>query len=107
MMKEMMKVLALVEEMQIEKAKGQWVPKYYKRHGQMVRRSYDERVETERYHELLHSEQGGIRGVKVFCCCKCGEMVDYFSLESWCCDFTREDGCVCSECYEEEMGEDL
>ena len=107
MTNEMAKVLALVEEMKEEKSKGHWVPKYYKRNGKMVRRSYDERVETERYTELFHSEKGGIRGVKVFKCHACGEMVDYFALENWCCDFSREDGCLCSTCYEEEMGDDL
>ena len=106
MTKAQMKVLELVKEMRAEEAKRQYVPHYYKRHGQMVRRSYDDCVDTERYLELFHG-QGGIRGVKVFKCCECGEMVDYFQLEAWCCDFDHEDGCICDECYAEEMGDDL
>lgn len=102
---EIMKVLELVKEMKVEEGKREWRPVYYKRKGQMVRRSYDERVDTERYKELFHGN-GGIRGVKVFKCCECGEMVDYFELETWTCDFERGEY-LCSCCYEEEMGDDL
>ena len=100
-----MKVMELVEEMKVEKSKEQRVAKYYKRHGQMIRRSYDDCVETERYRELFHGE-GGIRNVRVFKCHRCGEMVDYFDLETWCCDFHKDDF-LCSCCYEEAMGEEL
>ena len=106
MTNEMKKVLVLVEEMREEQKKTVRVPHYYKRNGKMLRRSYDDTVETERFSELFHGN-GGIRGVKVFKCCECGEMVDYFELESWICDFDHEDGCICSLCYEEEMGDDL
>lgn len=105
MTKEQMKVMALVEEMKAEEKKTQYVPHYYKRNGKMMRRSYDDTVYTERYKELFFGN-GGIRGVKVFKCAECGEMVDYFELESWCCDF--ENGSfICAECYENDMGEDL
>lgn len=106
MTKEQMKVMALVEEMNAEEKKTQYVPHYYKRNGKMMRRSYDDIVYTERYRELFFGN-GGIRGVKVFKCHACGKMVDYFGLETWCCDFYVPNGCLCAECYEEEMGEDL
>lgn len=104
---EQIKVLELVKEMEAEEAKREYIPHYYKRNGQILRRSYDDRKDTPRYKELFHSEAGGIRGNKVFRCAECGEMVDYFDLESWCCDFEEEDGLVCSCCYEDGMGWDL
>jgi len=107
MTNEQRKVLELVEEMRTEEKKTQYVPHYYKRNGKMLRRHYDDEIETERYKELFYSEHGGIRGVKVFKCSKCGELVDFFNLETWLCDFNDEDGCICSDCYEEEMGDDL
>ena len=106
MTNEQMKVLELVDEMDEEEKKTVRVPHYYKRNGKMLRRSYDDTIETERYRELFYGK-GGIRGVKVFRCYKCGEMVDYFDLEHWCCDFDDENGCICSLCYEEELGDDL
>lgn len=106
MTNEMKKVLVLVEEMREEQKKTVRVPHYYKRNGKMLRRSYDDTVETERFRELFYGN-GGIRGVKVFRCNECGEMVDYFELETWCCRFDHKDGCICSMCYEEEMGDDL
>ena len=107
MTNEMMKVLNKVELMKVEEKKSYWKDVYYKRGGKMVKRSYGERVDTDLYKKLLHSEQSGIRGVKVFKCSECGEMVDYFSLEAWRCDFHDPDGCICAICYEESMGEDL
>lgn len=107
MTNEMAKVLNMVKLMESEAKKSYYKDVYYKRGGKMVKRSYGEKVETELYKKLLHSEQGGIRGVKVFKCRTCGEMVDYFGLETWCCDFYAPNGCLCSTCYEEEMGEDL
>ena len=104
-MKEMKKVLALVEEMHEEEKKTQRVPHYYKRNGKMLRRACDDIIYTERYKELFYGN-GGIRGVKVFKCHVCGKMVDYFNLESWCCDFSHKNGCLCSDCYDNEVGEE-
>lgn len=101
---EVKKVLGLVAEMHEEEKKTVRVPHYYKRNGKMVRRSYDDEVKTERYKELFHGS--AIRGEKVFCCEACKEKVDYFSLETWCCDFEKGKY-ICSDCYESEMGEDL
>lgn len=104
MTNEMMKVLELVEEMQEEEKKTVNVPHYYKRNGKLLRRSYDDTVYTERYKELFYGQE--IRSKKIFKCCECGCMKDYFSLESWQCDF-EAGSFVCHDCYEEEMGEDL
>ena len=103
----MKKVLDLVAEMNNEKAKTEYVPVYYKRNGKMIRRSYDDTKYTTRYTELFFSTQGGIRENKIFRCSCCGEYVDYFSLETWLCDFEDENGCICDSCYENEMGDDL
>lgn len=107
MTNEMAKVLNLVKLMKSEEKKSYWKDVYYKRGGKMVKRAYGEKVVTELYKKLFYSEQGGIRGVKVFQCYECGEMVDYFSLESGCCDFYVPHGCLCADCYESGMGDDL
>ena len=104
MTKKVAKVLALVEEMHEEEKKTVYVPVYYKRYGKMLRRSYDDTVQTERYKELFYGD--AIRGQKIFKCCECKEKVDYFSLESWCCDFDKGHY-LCAYCYEEGMGDDL
>lgn len=104
---DMARVLNRVRWMKLEHAKGYIKDVYYKRGGKMVKRSYGERVDTYLYNKLCFSEDGGIRGKKVFKCHHCGKMVDYFGLESWCCDFYVPNGCVCSDCYNNEMGEDL
>ena len=104
MKKEVKKVLALVEEMKAEEEKTEYIPHYYKRNGQILRRSYDDIKYTPRYRELFYGD--AIRGQKVFKCQECGEMVHYFALESWCCDF-RKGEYLCAECYECGMGEDL
>lgn len=97
-------VLALVAEMELEARKDEKVPVYFMRKGQKVRRSYDDVRHTARYTELFYGD--AIRSQKVFRCECCGEMVDYFSLERWACDFARGEY-TCSECYETGMGEDL
>ena len=107
MTNEMAKVLNLVKLMKSEEKKSYNRDVYYKRHGKMVKRSYGERVDTELYKKLFYSEKGGIRGVEVFKCYECGKMVDYFALEKWCCDFYVPNGCICAECYESGMGDDL
>lgn len=103
-MKTIKEVLAMVEELEKESKKTVAIPHYYKRNGKMLRRSYDDYVETERYKELwkmLHSEE-----TKVFECSECGEMCGYFDLETWVCDF--EKGYYeCAMCYEDYMGDDL
>lgn len=104
MTKKVMQVLGLVEEMKLEETKTIRVPVYYKRHGKMVRRFCDDYQYTDRYKELLFGDV--IRGQKIFKCHSCKEKVDYFSLESWCCDFNKG-SYLCASCYEEEMSEDL
>jgi len=103
MTKEIMKVLELVEEMRMEEKKTKRVPHYYMRKGQLVERSYPDYIQTERYKELFFGD--AIRGQKVFKCCECGCMVDYFSL-SYESDY-EEDDYLCESCYEDDMGEDL
>ena len=95
-------ILELVEELKIEEEKTIKVPHYYKRNGQMLRRSYDDEIYTERYDEIFEI----ISEAKVFKCCECGEMVTYFDLETWCCDFEGKEY-ICSCCYENAMGDDL
>lgn len=114
-------VRALVVELNIEDKKTKKVPVYYKRHGQMVRRSFDDRVPTERYLELLRlldSEEA-----KVFVCEDCGERITCFQAASWCYerdddvfgdynfgvfDAMERDGYViCSCCLEARYGEDI
>lgn len=97
-------VMGLVDEMKEEEKKTVHVPHYFKRGGKMVRRSYDDTVYTDRYKELFFGS--AIRSQKVFCCAECKEKVDYFSLESWCCDF-EHGKYLCADCYESDMGEDL
>lgn len=97
-------VLALVAELHEEEKKTVRIPHYYKYRGEMKRRSYDDRIYTDRYHELM--ELIGSDEAKVFQCADCGEMCDWFDLESWCCDFEKGDY-ICSCCYEDAMGEDL
>lgn len=85
-------VLALVAEMKEEKKKD-------------VRHSYGDVIHTDRYNELfalLSSDEA-----RVFKCEKCGDMCDWFYLETERCDF--EAGYyLCSCCYEDAiMGEDL
>ena len=94
----------MATEWQAEQKKVTYVPRYYKYKGEMKRRSYDDIIHTDRYYELmtlLSSDEA-----KVFQCAECGEMCDWFQLESWCCDF--EAGYyICGCCYEDAMGEDL
>ena len=98
----MTKVLALVKDFETEEKNVRIVPHFYKRNGKMIERSYPDRFYSDRYYALMHE----IENAKVFKCADCGEMVSYFDLETWCCDF--ENGrYLCSSCYEEEMGEDL
>lgn len=99
-------ILALVEEVKAEEKKTQVVPHYYKRNGKMLERSYPDRIYTARYEELFYSEASPLRSEKIFCCADCGQMVAYYDLEDWCCDFETDDY-ICSLCYEEGMGEDL
>ena len=97
-------VMALVDEYYEEEKKTVRVPHYYKRNGEIKRRSYDDLVETPRYKELsklLRSEEA-----KIFKCAYCGEMCSWFELESWICDFDKGQY-ACSLCYEESMGDDL
>jgi formylmethanofuran dehydrogenase subunit E len=97
-------VLELVKEYYEEEKKTIRIPHYYKRNGKMLRRSYDDYIETERYIELNHilnSEEA-----RVFQCADCGEMVGYFELETWVCDF-EDNKYICACCYETAMGDDL
>ena len=104
-MKTKMEIVKMVEEYEAEAKKATYEPVYYKRHGEMVRRSYDKKVDTERFNELF-KELHYSKEVKIFKCECCGKMVGYFELERWVCDFD-EDHYICGHCYEEGMGEDL
>lgn len=98
----MAEVMELVKEYYEEEKKTVSVPHYYKRNGKMLRRSYDDYIETKRYNELwniLRSEEA-----KVFKCTDCGRMVGYFELELWMCDF-ENNVYIC--CYDDAMGDDL
>ena len=99
-------ILALVEELAVEKAKTQRVPHYYKRNGKMVERSYPDYIYTERYKELFYSNESPLFTEKAFVDSKTGKAYAYFDLEVWCCDFEK-DYYISSEEYENEMGEDL
>ena len=94
------KVLDLVAK--FETIEPERVYPYYKRHGKMIKRSYPDIIYPDVWREL-HKQ---ISEQRIFKCDECGEMVSYFDLESWCCDFEKG-GYICSCCYEEEMGEDL
>lgn len=98
-------ILALVAELHEEEKKTQRVPHYYKRKGQMVERSYPDYVYTPRYKELF-GQTSPLRTEKIFRSAISGEMLAYFDLEAWTCDF-EEDYYISSMEYEEEMGEDL
>lgn len=97
-------VMKLVKEYHNEKKKTVRVPHYYKRNGKLLRRSYDDYIETERCIELNHILNSD--EAKVFQCVDCGEMVGYFELETWVCNFENNEY-TCSGCYEDAMGEDL
>ena len=101
----MEQVMALVAEYQMESKKTQRVPHYYMRKGLFFYVSYTYVIYTERYKELFYDILRRDE-CKVFQCSECGEWVGYFDLESWCCDFEKGEF-ICSECYEEEMGDDL
>lgn len=106
MKKSVERILELVKEVELEEKKTQKVPHYYKRNGKMLERSYPDYIYTERYKELFYSDESPLRAEKIFFCPDCGQMVAYYDLESWCCDF-EEDDYICSLCYEDAMGEDL
>lgn len=101
---EIRKVLTLVDEMEAERKLTRQVPHYYKRNGRMVRRSYDDTIETERFITLFHRTEGGIRGNRCFTCDSCGKSFDYFDIAWWC---SSDEYTVCDECAEQEYGEDL
>lgn len=99
-------VMALVAEMKVEEKKREYRPHYYMRKGVMIERSYPDRIDTPRYKELFYSDESPIRKANIFKCECCGEMVNYFDLEDWTCDFDNDEY-LCSICYEDAMGEDL
>ena len=94
-------VLKLVKEREVEKAKTQRVPHFYKRNGKMVERSYPDYIYTDRFIELNR-----IIAAPENYCFQCEDCGNYFQLETWACDF-EEGEYICSDCYEEEIGEDL
>lgn len=77
------------------------------------KRSYENEdiVNTKRYEELFFdTEEKTLRSeaAKIFKCDECGEMVGYWDLEDWCCEFSEENGYyICDCCYEDGMGDDL
>lgn len=99
---EIIEIMDMVREYKAEKPEH--VPVYYRRRGQMVRRSYDNLVYSERYRELRKS----IASHRCFRCADCSRICSYFDLEEWTCDFSDlEEGLICSQCYESNMGDDL
>lgn len=68
-------------------------------------------VDTKRYKELFFDkEEKTLRSneAKIFKCNECGEMVGYWDLEDWCCEFSKDNGYyICDCCYENGMGDDL
>ena len=99
-------VMTLVVEMKEEEKKREYRPHYYMRKGVVMERSYPDRIDTPRYEELFYSDNSPIRKANIFKCNCCGQMVNYFDLEAWTCDF-ESDNYICSMCYENEMGDDL
>lgn len=104
-------VMAMVAEARVEEKKTKVVPHYYKRNGVMKKRSYGDTVYTERYKELFFdTEEKTLRSeaAKIFKCNECSEMVGYWDLEAWCCEFSEDNGYyICDCCYEDGMGDDL
>jgi hypothetical protein len=95
-------VLALVEELEIEKKKTIYADRRYKRNGEWKKACCRERITTARYKELFNliaSDEA-----KVFKCAECGEFENWFFLENWCCDIAK-DYFICACCYD-EMSED-
>lgn len=106
-------VMAMVEECKQEEEKTKYIPHYYKRNGEMLRRRYDDVVYTKRYEELFFDEEHKTlrsNEAKIFKCEECKEYVGYWDLEDWCCSFSenpKKAYYICSCCYENGMGEDL
>lgn len=98
-------ILALAAEYRYESEHRTYVPVYYKRHGQMVRRQFDDVVYSERWHEL-GSLTSPLRTEHIFKSSESGKMLAYFDLELWLCDFD-EDYYISKYEYEDAMGEDL
>ena len=90
-------VMAMVAEAKVEGKKTEIV--------------HNDIVYTERYKELFFdNEEKTLRSeaAKIFKCDECGEMVGYWDLEDWCCEFSENNGhYICDCCYENEMGDDL
>lgn len=97
-------VMELVEEYKKEEAKTIRIPHYYIHNGIVCEHPYPDIVRTNRYNELfyhiLNSDEA-----KIFKCDYCGEMIGYFDLESWCCDFDNNEY-VCNCCYEQNQLDD-
>ena len=53
-----------------------------------------------KYYDILDSEEN-----RIFVCDECGEKCTYPELENWLCHLPEH--CICSFCYENNMGEDL
>ena len=71
-------ILALVAELHEEEKKTKRVP------------HYPDYVYTERYKELFYSDHSPLRSEKIFRSSVSGEMLAYFDLETWCCDFEND-----------------
>ena len=97
-------VMAMVEEAKKEEKNTKRVAHYYKRNGQMVRRSYDDTVYSKRYEELffdkdektLRSEDAKGRIIE-----DNDDDIDIFSEDE------NESYYICDCCYEDGMGDDL
>lgn len=98
-------ILTLADEYEVERKKTVRVPHYYKYKGEMRERSYPDEIHTARYEELFGSSSP-LRTAKVFKSSVSGEMLAYFDLELWRCDFDTDEYISHGE-YEEDMGEEL
>lgn len=106
-------VMAMIEEAKREETNTKEVAHYYKRNGQMIKRSYGDIVYSERYEELFYDRNKKTlrsEDAKIFKCECCGKMFGYWDLETWCCVFSEDEDesyYICDCCYGVGMGDDL
>lgn len=88
---------------------------YYSKYHKEVIKTYKykgevkTRKETELTEEGRAIQMGEALNTEIFTCPCCGRKVTFHELEYWGEDIEAllNDKVTCSECYEEEMGEDL
>ena len=88
---------------------------YYSKYHRLITKVYKYRGQFKAHEELEMTEEGKAimmgeaLNAKVFICPCCGEMVSFHDLEYWGepAEDIANDEISCSQCYEDEMGEDL